>query len=163
MKRKTLLTIILAAAAMGLMVFYTWCDTSCAYLQGDIFGIDLKYIGIFFMLAVTALAMGRQPDLVRLLLAGALGGEVVLLAFQVREDVFCPFCLAFGLIILLLCVLHYERPQTGKGLGLKMLYAVGEAQLPFTNIRIPLLGIMLIGCLFMSVAFSGSTIPTFGE
>jgi len=53
--RKYLLNIILAVAAAGIMVFYSFCTTSCAYLKGDLLGLDLKYVGILFMMIIIAL------------------------------------------------------------------------------------------------------------
>ena len=98
---RDIITIALALIGIALMFFYSVCDTSCSYLKGDIFGIDLKYIGIGYMLAIIALALFKQMALVRILLASGIGVEVYLVAFQFREDVFCPFCLAFGAIVVL--------------------------------------------------------------
>jgi len=55
-QHRLLLTVILAFIGIGLMIFYTICDTSCSYLRGDLFGIDLKYVGVGYMLALIVLA-----------------------------------------------------------------------------------------------------------
>ncbi len=35
-KHRNMITFLLALAGIALMVFYEVCDTSCSYLQGDI-------------------------------------------------------------------------------------------------------------------------------
>jgi uncharacterized membrane protein len=92
-----------------LMVFYEVCETSCSYLQGTFAGVDLKYIGIFFMAALLAVSLpfaSRYETPVNhlrtMMLAGALGGEILLVHFQIVHETYCPFCVAFGLCILIL-------------------------------------------------------------
>jgi hypothetical protein len=161
MTYRSALTVILALIGVGLMVFYTWCDTSCAYLKGDILGIDLKYVGMAFMLVVIALGLGRQSDILRLLLAAGIGVEIFLVSFQFREEVFCPFCLAFGLIVLIMYALHYEGPQGEPGWGRKILFAAGGARIPWTAVRLPAFVLMILGYLFVSITFSGSATPAY--
>jgi uncharacterized membrane protein len=161
---RSLLTVLLAAAGIAVMVYYNLCETDCSYLQGDLFGIDLKHVGIGFMAALIVLVLARQPWLIRILLAGALGGEVHLLAFQVREDVFCPFCLTFAGILLAAYAVNYEfRGKGDKGMLRSLLYLPGEAAVPFLkNLRVPLIGVALAGYLVMITAFSGSITPAYG-
>jgi len=161
MNIRTLLTIIMACTGIGLMAFYSWCDTSCAYLKGDIFGIDLKYLGIAYMIMIVLLAVGRQMGFIRLLLAGGIGGEVVLVVFQFREDVFCPFCLAFGTLVVMMYLLHYRWGQKESPWYGKLLYLAGMAEIPFIKWRIPLIVVMLLGYLFMSLTFNGSATPSY--
>jgi len=162
MKYRTLLTLLLAMAGLADMAFYSWCDTSCSYLKGDILGIDLKYVGIAFMVIIIIFTTLRQMDMVRLLLSGAIGGEVVLVHFQFREDVFCPFCLAFGTIVLILYFLHYGQSQKDIPGSRKLLFIAGDAKIPGLGYRIPLILIMLLGYLFMNVAFTGTATPSYG-
>lgn len=92
MKREHILKIInigFPAVGIGLMVSYQVCDTSCSYLRGTFAGVNLKYIGIIFMAVLPALSL--PPALPRYatpvnhlcapMLAGALGGEVLLVRF----------------------------------------------------------------------------------
>ncbi len=72
------ITIVLAVIGIGLMAFYTVCDTACSYLRGDIFGIDLKYVGVAYMAVITILALLKQADLIRMLVAAGIGVEVFL-------------------------------------------------------------------------------------
>ena len=161
MKYRTILTIILAMAGIALMAFYSWCDSSCAYLKGDILGIDLKYIGIAFMVVIIIVTFWKQVDIVRILLSGAIGGEVFLVRFQFREDVFCPFCLAFGTIIVILYFLSYGKSQQDFSWGRKFLYLAGDARIPGLDFRIPLLLIMLLGYLFILMTFTGTATPSY--
>ncbi|MCX5839533.1 MAG: hypothetical protein NTW71_13625 [Deltaproteobacteria bacterium] len=98
------------------MIFYNVCDTSCSSLQGTFLGLDLKVIGILFMAVLLALTLppaSRWAASVRhlrtMLLSGALGGEALLVRFQIVNDTFCPFCLAFGSCILILFVANFKK------------------------------------------------------
>jgi uncharacterized membrane protein len=159
---RDIMTIALALIGIALMFFYSVCDTSCSYLKGDIFGIDLKYIGIAYMLAIIALALFKQMALVRILLASGIGVEVYLVAFQFREDVFCSFCLAFGAIVVLAFILNYEKPQTRGGWRKRIIYGLGETEPPLIGKKgIPLLLFVIIGYLFVVLTFSGSVTPAY--
>ncbi|MHB8139500.1 MAG: hypothetical protein ACYDGO_14105, partial [Smithellaceae bacterium] len=123
-KHRGIVTSALALIGIALMFFYAVCDTSCSYLKGDIVGIDLKYIGIGYMLAIIVFALSKQTALVRILLASGIGVEVYLVAFQFREDVFCPFCIAFGAVVVAAFFLNYERPRTGGGWRIRIIYGL---------------------------------------
>jgi uncharacterized membrane protein len=114
-KMMKILSIILPVIGMGLMIYYEICDTICAYITGSFLGIDLKIIGILFMavlLILTIPAVASHKTLVghlrTMMLAGAMGGEVILFRFQVVHETFCPFCLAFGLCLLILFAIHFK-------------------------------------------------------
>ena len=158
------LTIFLAATGIGIMVFYTVCDTSCTYLKGEIFGIELQYIGIGYMLGIIVLAAFRQMAYVRVLLASGGGVEAYLVAFQFREEVFCPYCLAFAFIIVVAFILNHERSLVKeKGMLKRIIYGFGEAELfPSATMRVPLLVFFLLGYIFIILTFSGSATPAYG-
>jgi len=163
-EHRFMITALLSIIGIGLMTFYTICDTSCSYLRGDIFGIDLKYVGVGYMAVVIILALLKQSDLLRMLFAAGVGVEVYLVTFQVSEHVFCPFCLSFGIMVLLMYVINYERSIMLNKSYQKMIYAFGEATIPFTNHqRIPLLAMMIIGYIFVSFSFSGSATPAYAD
>ena len=158
-----IITIALAVIGIVLMLFYSVCDTACTYLKGDIFGIDLKYIGIAYMLAIIAFTLSNQIALVRMLLAAGIGVEVYLVAFQFREDVFCLFCLAFGAVVVLAFIVNYEGPQTRGGLLRRIICGLGETELPLIKQKgIPLLLFVILGYLFVVLTFSGSATPAYG-
>ncbi len=130
---------------IGLMFFYGVCDNSCSSLQGTFMGLDLKVIGILFMavLLVSILppATRRAVAVQRLrvvLLSGAMGGETLLVRFQIVNDTYCPFCLAFGLCILILFVANFTRSN-----------------------RYPALGAFLAGIAAFALFFEGSVVPLF--
>jgi uncharacterized membrane protein/thiol-disulfide isomerase/thioredoxin len=158
------LTILLAVTGMGVMLFYTVCDTDCSYLQGDIFGIDLQYIGIGYMIVIIILAAFRLRAYVRILLASGIGVEVYLVAYQVTEEVFCPYCLAFAATIVVAFLLNHERPRVKEYSMLKRIIAgIGEVEIPpFVKVRVPLLVFALLGYIFITLTFSGSTTPAYG-
>jgi thiol-disulfide isomerase/thioredoxin len=162
--RKNIITIILAAAGIGIMLFYATCETTCSFLQGDILGIDLMYIGIGYMLLIIIFAAFRQMAYVRALLAAGIGVEAYLIAFQFKEDVFCPYCLTFASTIIMAFILNYERPLIGEyGMLKKLIYGLGDAEfIPAGNLRVPLLIFILLGYIFIVLTFSGSATPAYG-
>ena len=70
-KYRNIFTIVPALAGIAIMAYYDYCDTACSYLQGDIFGIDLQWIGISYMAIIIAFAAFQQISYVRALLAAA--------------------------------------------------------------------------------------------
>lgn len=111
-----IINILFPIIGIGVMVFYDVCNTACSSLQGTFLGMDLKLIGILFMtilliLALLPAARWASPVgyLRTLMLSGALGGEVLLVRFQIVHDTYCPFCLVFGASLLVLFVSNYGR------------------------------------------------------
>ena len=133
-KIKRLLTILLALTGIGVTIAYAVCPGSCSYLQGDILGLDLKYLGIFYMTMILILALMRRTLLCLLLLAFGAGGEVFLIGFQVRSDVYCPYCLAFAATVFLAFIVNFQRSRkwftalaAGAGLVFFLLFFSGSA------------------------------------
>jgi len=162
LQHRLIITAILAVIGIGLMAFYTICDTSCSYLRGDLFGIDLKYIGVGYMTVLIILTFLKQADLIRMLVATGIGVEVFLISFQVSENVFCPFCLTFGIMVIVMYLINYERSAMMNNWYHKLIYSFGDAKIPFTDHqRFPLLAMMILGYLFVSFSFSGSATPAY--
>jgi hypothetical protein len=115
-KLMKIINLFVPVIGVMLMVFYEVCDTFCAALRGTFLGVDLKYVGILFMAALLTLNL---PPVARyavpishlrtMMLAGALGGEIMLVRFQIVYNTFCPFCLAFGLCVLVLCAANIPK------------------------------------------------------
>jgi len=164
-KYRHIVTIVLALIGIGIMAYYDYCDTACSYLKGDIFGIDLKLVGITYMAVVILFAAFKQTPFVRALLAAGLGAEVHLYAFQVQNDVYCPFCLAFSVMLILSFLINYEVPSAWRENRRRMwLYFLGEVSLPMFKLhRLPLLLFSLIGYLTILFTFSGSVTPVYGQ
>jgi hypothetical protein len=164
-KYRAIPTFILSLAGIGLMLYYDRCNTACSYLQGDIWGIDLKWVGIAFMSVLIVLTFFRQMQMVRMLLAGGLGVEISLYAFQIQHDVYCPFCLAFSVMVILLFILHYAVPDAWReNRRYKWIYFLGELHLPMLkNRKLPLLLVTVAGYLFIWLTFSGSVTPAYGQ
>jgi hypothetical protein len=111
-----IVNIIFPIIGLGLMVFYEICDTSCSFLRGTLGGVDLKYIGIIFMSVL--LALNLRPfyryaipvgHVRTMMLSGALGGEILLVRFQIVHDTYCLFCLAFGLCVLIIFAVNFMK------------------------------------------------------
>ena len=164
-KYRNAITIILALAGIALMFYYDYCDTACSYLKGDILGIDLKWFGSAYMAAIIAFAAFKQTPFVRALLAAGLGVEVHLYAFQVQNDVYCPFCLAFSVMVILAFIINYEVPSAWFHNRRRMwLYFLGEVNFPMFKIhKLPLLVVSIVGYLVIAFTFSGSVTPAYGQ
>ena len=138
-RKRRFLTILLALTGIAITVAYAFCLGACSYLKGDILGIDLKYLGIFYMAVIFVLAWFRKPLLCLLLLSFGAGGEIFLIGYQVRSGVYCPYCLAFGATILLALAVNFERNRK----ALAVLAAAAA------------------GLLFFFLFFSGSATPAY--
>ncbi len=132
-KKKRFLTIILALTGIGITVAYAVCLGSCSYLKGDILGLDLKYLGIFYMTVVLILALMKKPLLCLLLLAFGAGGEIFLIGYQVHSGVYCRYCLAFAATVFLALVVNFQRTRrwltalaAGAGLVFFLLFFSGS-------------------------------------
>ncbi len=105
--------ILLPLIGLGTVIYYMTCDTACLYVQGTLLGIDLEVTGILFMIALLVLnvPLGHRFEEVRVslrtvLLASALGSEVILVRFQLVNEFYCPYCITFGVLVLALCLLN---------------------------------------------------------
>lgn len=133
-------TIVLGLAGIGIMTAYSLCSESCAYLQGSMLGLDLKYLGMFYMGSVLGVGGFGKNAACAILLSLGLGGETFLLGFQVMNGVYCPYCLAFAAVVLVLFAIHLERIR------------------PSTAILFAAIGFSV----FLSF-FSGSATPAYAE
>jgi thiol:disulfide interchange protein DsbA len=164
-KYRNLMTIALSLISIGIMAYYDYCDSACSYLKGDIWGLDLKWVGITYMAAIIVFAAFKQTPFVRALLAAGLGVEVYLYAFQVQNNVYCPFCLAFSAMLILSFIINYEVPSAWIDDRRRMwLYFLGEVDFPMFRIhKLPLLLFSLLGYLTILFTFSGSVTPAYGQ
>ncbi len=164
-KYRNIMTIALSLVGIGIMAYYDYCDTACSYLKGDILGIDLKWVGMFYMSAIIVFAIFNQSSFVRALLAAGLGVEVHLYAFQVQNDVYCPFCLAFSVMLILAFLINYEIPSAWRERRRQIwLYFLGEVSFPMFKLnKLPLLLFGLAGYVTILLSFSGSVTPAYGQ
>ncbi len=86
---------------VGLMVigFYNNCKTACSSLRGDIFGIELQYIGIVYMATIIVLVILKKDKYLLTLLSAGVGSEIYLIGFQIWHHTYCPYCIAFGAVV----------------------------------------------------------------
>ena len=164
-KYRHIVTIVLALIGIGIMAYYDYCDTTCRYLKGNILDIDLKWFGIAFMAVVIVFAALKQTPFVQVLLAAGLGVEIHLYAFQVQNDVYCPFCLAFSVMLIASFIINYEVPSAWRENRRRMwLYFLGEVSIPMLKIKkLPLLIVSILGYLAILLTFSGSVTPAYGQ
>jgi uncharacterized membrane protein len=136
--KRRFLTVLLALTGIAITLAYVFCLGSCSYLKGDILGIDLKYLGIFYMAVIFVLALLPGRLLCLLLLAFGAGGEIFLIGYQIHSGVYCPYCIAFAATILLALAVNFERNR-------KTIAALAATA----------------GLLFFLLFFSGSTTPVY--
>jgi len=115
---------IVPIIGLGLMIFYEVCDTTCSSLQGTFLGVDLKIVGMLFMVFLLVLIPLQKSrflapaELMRtVMLAGAVGGEILLVHFQIVHDTYCPFCLAFGFCVVALFAANFTKMNKYLALG----------------------------------------------
>jgi uncharacterized membrane protein len=139
-----IVNILVPVIGVGLMIFYGVCDTACSSLRGSFLGVDLKTIGIIYMTALLALALlpasrwaAFVAHLRTLLLSGALGGEILLVRFQIVHETYCPYCLGFGFCVLVLFIANFSRMNRYLAL-LGLLAGIGAFALFFEGSILPL-------------------------
>lgn len=138
--RKGLLTGILALLGIGIILFYISCEDSCRYLKGSLWGVDLKYLGLFFLVVVLLLNFLKKDTLCLILLSFGLGGEIFLVGYQAINAAYCPFCLAFGAVLIIMCFVNFDRTKVAPA-------AIG----------------IVAGFIFFFFSFTGSLTPAYAE
>jgi hypothetical protein len=138
--KRYIANLILPLVGIGIILYYSVCGQSCAYLKGGIFGFNLTYVGLAFagILFIAALLKWETVNL--LLLSAAVGTEAYLVAFQVRQGVYCPYCLLFGGVLLTLFVLNFRMSR-----------------------KVLVLITVVIGFLLFALFFEGTTRPVLAE
>ena len=96
---------------MVIPLLYGLCGGSCSYLTGSIFSADLKYVGILYMTLLLLFSLLRRSTIVLLLLSLGMGAEIQLAAFQIKNRLYCPLCIVFGILIVLLFLLNFDRSK----------------------------------------------------
>jgi uncharacterized membrane protein len=149
MKRNNALNvinIIFPAIGIGLMIYYRICDTLCSSLKGTLFDVELEIVGIIIMAVLLIIAMLTRSRCVTpvgylrtMILSGSIGGEILLVRFQIMHDVYCPYCLAFGTCILILFAANYMKMN-----------------------RLLALGAFLVGTAVVGIFFKGYFLPLYG-
>jgi thiol-disulfide isomerase/thioredoxin len=114
--KRYFINIILACVAVGLEVYYSICGGACSYLKGDLISIPLQYVGMAFMAYAVLLSLFKADRLLLALFSAGVGVEAYLVGFQVWHSTYCPYCLAFGGIVMILFLLNFDR--TGKWMAI---------------------------------------------
>lgn len=102
------INITLSLAAIILVVLYSLCGDSCTYLQGTLLGLDLRWAGVAFMAVVMVMSFLKKELLLLSILAAGVGAETYLVGFQIYHGVYCPYCLLFGAILLILFIVNFR-------------------------------------------------------
>ncbi len=108
-QKRYILNIVLALIAVAIEVYYSICGGACSYLSGNLFGIDLQYIGIAFMLLIIVLSVLKKDLLLVVALSAGIGVEIYLVVFQIWYDTYCPYCLAFGGVVVIMFLLNVSK------------------------------------------------------
>lgn len=129
-----ILNIVLPLAGITLMLVYEYCDTSCLYLKGTFMGIDLKWVGIIYMIVLFASTFSVRGSFDKMavhfrtiLISAATGVEFFLIGWQIAKNTYCPFCLAFSACVFIVFGINF--PSMNKKL---MVASILVALLGFT-------------------------------
>ncbi|MCX8110387.1 MAG: thioredoxin domain-containing protein [Syntrophorhabdaceae bacterium] len=133
-----ILTVVLCLAGIGIEIYYSICDEACSYLTGNLFNIPLEYIGIGYMILLIILVILKKGLLLVMSLSAGIGIEFYLVGFQIWHRVYCPYCLAFGGILMVTFLLNF-------------------------TIRLKKLAILcaVIGLIFFAIFFKGTATPLY--
>jgi hypothetical protein len=139
---------IFPALALITLIIGQICKTSCVFLHGDIFGLDLEIIGTAFystLLVSTIIYSKYYPrDWVMKIIAAivsiGVGVEFILIRFQVQNSTYCPKCLISGFFFLVMFFVVIRHVKTWLVLLL-----------------------ILFGVLFASLTFNGAVTPSYAE
>lgn len=124
MGTRKIVNIALPLAGLAVVVFYNFCGSTCTFLKGGFFGIDLKYLGLAYPVLLVLLVLLKQDLPYLALLSLGVGMEINLVAFQVRNETYCPYCLIFAAILVFLFLFNSRRsklPLMGIGVALGFL------------------------------------------
>ncbi len=138
--KKYWINTIMAIVGIGLISLYLVCGEGCAYLRGSIFSIDMKYLGTLYMGLLLLFNLLRRNSIFLSLLSSGLGAEIYLIGFQIKNEVICYYCLAFGAVILILFLLNFNMKK-------KILIGIS----------------LILGLTLFSIFFKGNVTPLYAE
>jgi len=99
--RRYAVNIIFLLVGVGVVIFYTLCGDSCTYLQGGMFGIDLQYLGMAYVVVLIVSNILKRDLIILMLLSAGIGAEFFLVGYQIVHNTYCPYCLVFAAIIVM--------------------------------------------------------------
>jgi uncharacterized membrane protein len=137
-KRYTI-NIILLLVGVGVVVFYTLCGDACTYLQGGIFGIDLQYLGMAYVIVLIVSNILKRDLIILMLLSAGIGAEFFLVGYQIVHNTYCPYCLVFAAVIVV-----------------QFLFNMNVSK------KLLILVFMALGFLSFFIFFKGSAFPVYG-
>jgi len=108
---RRIINIVLALLGFIVIILYYYCGSSCLYLAGTVWGVDLKLWGVVFLWLFTMLVLFRQHTLSCILLSAGLGGEIFLVGYQILHRTYCPYCLILAFIISVLFVINLDKKK----------------------------------------------------
>jgi thiol-disulfide isomerase/thioredoxin len=109
--KKRWINLSISLIGIGVVMSYNLCEESCAYLQGSIFGIEMKYFGLFYMGMLIAFNLLRRDLVLLSLLSFGVGAEIYLIGFQIVSGIYCYYCLGFGAVVVLLFLLNFTMSK----------------------------------------------------
>jgi hypothetical protein len=146
---RRIINVSLSLLGLIIIILYYFCGSSCLYLAGTVFGVDLKIWGVIYLCLFAQLALFRQEALGYVLLSAGLGGEIFLVGYQMVHRTYCPYCLILALIIALLFIMNLNKRK-----------------LIITLLSV-ILGFAVLLAFFQSIPLKietkGQTLPSFGR
>jgi uncharacterized membrane protein len=119
-----IINVVFPVIAIVFVFIYETCYTSCSLLKGTFLGLDLKMMGMLYTAALLALTLPPADrhvtyvnNLRTMVLSGAMGGEIILVRFQVIHDTYCPYCLVFAFCVVVLFIANFMKMNKYLALG----------------------------------------------
>lgn len=139
---------VFPALALITLVIGQICTEKCAFIRGDILGFDLDIFGIFFY-SILLLSLLFYKKICRkdwvmkaitAVVSVGVGVELILIKFQVQNNIYCPKCLISGFFFLIMFFIVVRHIKTWV-----------------------IILLILFGAIFTSLTFSGSVIPSYAK
>jgi thiol:disulfide interchange protein DsbA len=108
---KRIVNVALPLVGLVVIGLYNYCGASCTLLKGEFLRIDLAYLGLGYAVLIALLAFLRQESFHLAALSMGIGTEFYLVSFQIINETYCPFCLAFAAILAFLFCYNFRRSR----------------------------------------------------
>lgn len=109
--KRYIVNIILLLIGVGTIIYYIFCADACTYLQGSLFGMDLQYLGIAYVVVLIMFNILKKDLFILMLLSAGIGVEVFLVGYQVVNDTYCTYCLVFAALIVMQFLLNIDMAK----------------------------------------------------
>jgi uncharacterized membrane protein len=139
---------IFPALSLATIIVGQICSTSCAFIHGDILGMNLDLFGIlFYSMLILSFIVYKKIfprdwfiNTMTAAVAAGIGAEIIFVKFQIQNNTYCPKCLISGFF----------------------LFAMFLIMIMSRRVKSWLIVLSIVfGAVFTSFTFNGSVIPSY--